>query len=1103
MKQKFYKSTILILTLVCILSVITSLSYAYFSSDLIINGYANLKIELLFDKFDDQALTEYQSQFKNLKEGDLEWGHKGNPYVISQERHVSNLSILQNIGYFYNNFISNNYNGSTLVGNSNYNDGYDVPYFVIANPNGSPTVIDTSKRTIKPVGTEEYPFIGSITGVTSSTSTTSYVIDGKVKTSKTSGIHGVKVQTPKSTLDYGFFGHVSYLGDEDLENGAFYGYVSTISNILFSDVQIIAKTTLWEEIKDALLSHFFYKNTGSGIADAKDPEETHHIGIAVGHAEYVKMSAISIYYSSDSVEAINLTDRGRTNEDKPFNYVSSTGYIGFMYNLNPSFNEQGQIIVGSGIDSSEISYGYQGGGGLNSGILPGYIRADQMYKIYSFSAKDATQIEKLEEDPLYVLMATDENGVPLATLGTNNNYYFTDGVFTFALSDGQKPDGLKDPNNIDSAKYDTIESIWEPNKIDKITLSSSGWEIGKDPDRIVYFRELTPIESLDALNEELNKEKEKPIFLLGDLTGTTFTYMDISAAGTVKGIEKTLTTSQDNALKGIWFETEDDANGVTNSAVKITKNNNNTYVIEDYNEKNDNDVKEDDVITNKLGVQRNWSILTYRYKIYSGTGGNNISTDLTIEQDEDNNNQFYISAYNVYIQYSDEGSSGTFYTSDYNIGWTDNAYPFRIYKLGKSVEPKNYSPDVYIPKDAETSIKLDANKYVFYPEQVYGTGTSNGTNPKQVDNANISYKVMPIIDLKYKTDNGDNVVNTIDKMFNIKQSVDWGVAFKLLNYNFDFGSQGGIVAAPVGTGAYERTVYIPTGAVAFYINKVPKDGTAKIKVIVKIPSTNTVGGLNFDGGTDDKGQKLGDHFLGIWKGKERSSSWFDIAGFDIDNAYQKVKLPRSHPLIEYYEDKTLRDYNNVSPNTQYLNVNYYENDVFKGNYTTMLQGGYYLLAYTFEVNTEGVYILAATTGINMQLAYCSVDGVASAGRDGSAGSLLGDIDFVYDNGEQVLLVTDGGVDEDTGKEDPTKYYYESFVLVHFKNVDDNGNRHTINDEILVVRRWAGGDLEIKTNIKLNIVTGTADCPINNECDHIHCSPIKSISDNVEKSTTPK
>ena len=77
------------------------------------------------------------------------------------------------------------------------------------------------------------------------------------------------------------------------------------------------------------------------------------------------------------------------------------------------------------------------------------------------------------------------------------------------------------------------------------------------------------------------------------------------------------------------------------------------------------------------------------------------------------------------------------------------------------------------------------------------------------------------------------------------------------------------------------------------------------------------------------------------------------------------------------------------------------------------------------------------------------------------------------------------------------------IRVKYNNVDNASNKHIINDEILVVRRWAGGDLEIKTNIKLNIVTGTADCPINNECDHIHCSPIKSISDNVEKSTTPK
>jgi hypothetical protein len=163
----------------------------------------------------------------------------------------------------------------------------------------------------------------------------------------------------------------------------------------------------------------------------------------------------------------------------------------------------------------------------------------------------------------------------------------------------------------------------------------------------------------------------------------------------------------------------------------------------------------------------------------------------------------------------------------------------------------------------------------------------------------------------------------------------------------------------------------------------------------------------------------------------------------------------------------------------------------------MLQGGHYLMAYEFVVDNEGLYILAATD-VRMQIAYCSVDGVASSGRDGTGGSPLGNIDFVYDNGDKVLLVTDGGTGEN-GEEDPSQYYYESFVLVHFSNIDDNGNLHSINSEKLSIYRWAGGEGEVKTNIDVDFISGYCS----NDCEHVLCSPIKSITDNITVNRTKK
>ena len=113
----------------------------------------------------------------------------------------------------------------------------------------------------------------------------------------------------------------------------------------------------------------------------------------------------------------------------------------------------------------------------------------------------------------------------------------------------------------------------------------------------------------------------------------------------------------------------------------------------------------------------------------------------------------------------------------------------------------------------------------------------------------------------------------------------------------------------------------------------------------------------------------------------------NIATFTKNSAYQKVEIPRSQQLISG-KNNSPEYLNGVSSDSQYLNVVYNGQD-----YTTMLQGGYYLLAYEFTVPQAGIYILA-TTDVCMQLVYCRVDGVASAGRDGSGGSLIGNIDFV-------------------------------------------------------------------------------------------------------------
>ena len=76
----------------------------------------------------------------------------------------------------------------------------------------------------------------------------------KEKKTSTSAIHGVKVEDNSGKLDFGFFGTIGYLGvepevtEDDGTEKTFEGQISTVSDLLFSDVQIVVKDSIWEKI---------------------------------------------------------------------------------------------------------------------------------------------------------------------------------------------------------------------------------------------------------------------------------------------------------------------------------------------------------------------------------------------------------------------------------------------------------------------------------------------------------------------------------------------------------------------------------------------------------------------------------------------------------------------------------------------------------------------------------------------------------------------------------------------------------------------------------------------------------------------------------------
>ena len=466
--------------IVCLLSLILGfviaafsfVAYAYFSKKEIYDGYISGQVELLFDRLNDDGLAAYSAAEGVAADKTAEWGTEANPYVISNARHLYNLSELQNIGYFTRKHLSSN----------TETDLSNIPYFLISTPDYTPVLVDGSNfRAISPIGNDEHPFIGSIKGVTGSPTLT--VGDNVCDTSV---IHGISIKGNPKNADAGLFGHIGFLGTPPAEGSddmTFLGTPSVVSNMVLSDVTVSVDSSLWDSVEafiaDIILDVTGHRYSYTDLYDESDttayysvPHENHHIGILAGHVSYSTVEYISVFYSSGDVVAIDLSDVTDIDKDDSAdaNYLSAAGILGFIYNLNPSVDElNGRITAGSGDSIGDLSYSMIGGGGLHSGEKPGYVLASSMYRTYGYTAAN-TPIQ--ENSALKISAATDVNGDPLCKewirdrlfgLGSvaTGQYYFYDGVFTFALSD----------------ENDIIESTWN-GEIPEFALgenSNSAW----------------------------------------------------------------------------------------------------------------------------------------------------------------------------------------------------------------------------------------------------------------------------------------------------------------------------------------------------------------------------------------------------------------------------------------------------------------------------------------------------------------------------------------------------------------------------------------------------------------------------------------------------
>jgi len=309
------------------------------------------------------------------------WGSASNPYIISKVNHLQNLYVLQNIGYFKNNYYTS----------ADKKSERDIPYFLVCQPDGKAVTIDGRGYDFEYIGNEANPFIGYLGGSFDKTSTTS--VNGQ--TSSQSVIYGITAKSDGNAVDVGLFGHIGYLGDvstatTNSETGItkFNGAASTVRDLLLYDVTVEVKDKKgWEAVLSAVAHAFSFSSDTSDSS----MHETHHIGILAGHVDYATVEYISVYYSNDDIAALDVDLKQKsTNEENATNanFYSVSGIIGYMVGMNS--DQATGVITVNGNNNSDISIsdgGSGSGGGLLSGEGRGYVTAAEIYEGYHASAE--------------------------------------------------------------------------------------------------------------------------------------------------------------------------------------------------------------------------------------------------------------------------------------------------------------------------------------------------------------------------------------------------------------------------------------------------------------------------------------------------------------------------------------------------------------------------------------------------------------------------------------------------------------------------------------------------------------------------------------------
>ena len=876
---------------------------------------------------------------------------------------------------------------------------------------------------------------------------------------------------------------------KNVESATMDGFAASVSNLLFADVTIKTKQTVgenwWSSAGTRTVTRITVDEKGNASTPVTAEEnidsahgdcaETHHIGIVSGHSEFATLTDISVYYS-ENVKAFDLPQA----DNSSTSFYSVSGILGTLKFVNPTLDTATGLLTSK--DSvSDPDLEITGGGGGVSGSLTGYMLAKNIFDAYD--SKVAAADKQEQYDTVLMTDIFKKVTMPQGKRGNRtyrNYYYFCDSIFTFAMSASVQADSNGNPtediNNRSQKDYavriwpidETAD--WNETCPPPITLATpasgneEAWAYSIDPSKMQAIHKLTRItKSSDLVNGQSyalayieNEGTENEVIHLFHLAShedgfklvlepwSGSVYVEDDPNTTEKETAPRSTVHSSGLVQTIYVDSGRNPNycpyvfsynaATVGSALRTFFDGTYTFAIASASEGyvagylagdfSAPTIYYETAYANTSGTPFYWNKWDFKelgdgtFKVtleakalattdvmkkcasfYSKLVYNSANGNFEIRSNHANRDRSFLqsasypSVSEPQYTVNDQGEPTGKLSANDRQG-------FAVFKL-EGYEISSEVPYDYCPTD-------NSSTYDFNPstDVLFYSGTSGGIN---------YYSVEPLESKKWNDGNGKLLteLNHAIKMSQPPQQTTQIVIGNLYTSQYDLinnilgalfdESTGGTAYVPIGTTG--KGFAIPAGTVAFDIQKASEAEPSFINIVVAINPGNTTPSS-----------------IGLWHMEEKL--WNTT--FTLQNPNQSFPLPISKEIISEADGQYVTHISNYT----YKN----ENDEFvpvPGNHSTHLRGETVLVGYSFRVTTPGIYLMASTSG-PMNVAYFSVDGAAGYGDDGTGAAPLGNIDFVYDNGQGTIITVDKKYTEEIhelSKETLTTAYYPSYFYL--------------------------------------------------------------------------